>query len=112
MIAHLSYCSMRKLFETIIVFAAVISAAMFSGCEKEEETGPNGGPGGGGTQTVAVTGVTLSKTSLSLVEGGSETLTATVAPTNATNKAVSWKSSDTGIATVDNSGKVAAVNAG
>ena len=112
MIAHLSYCSMRKLFETIIVFAAVISAAMFSGCEKEEETGPNGGSGGGGPQTVAVTGVTLSKTSLSLVEGGSETLTATVAPTNATNKAVSWKSSDTGVATVDNSGKVTAVKAG
>ena len=112
MIAHLSYCSMRKLFETIIVFVAVISAAMFSGCEKEEETGPNGGSGGGGTQTVAVTGVTLSKTSLSLVEGGSETLTATVAPTNATNKAVSWKSSDTGIATVDNSGKVTAVKVG
>ena len=103
---------MRKLFETIIVFVAVISAAMFSGCEKEEETGPNGGSGGGGPQTVAVTGVSLSKTSLSLVEGGSETLSATVAPTNATNKAVSWKSSDTGVATVDNSGKVTAVKAG
>lgn len=103
---------MRKLFGTIIVAAAVISAAMFSGCEKEEQAGPNGGSGGGGTQAVAVTGVSLSKTSLSLVEGGSETLTATVTPSNATNKAVSWKSSDATIASVDNSGKVTAVKAG
>lgn len=103
---------MRKLFGTIIVATAVISAAMFSGCEKEEQAGPNGGSGGGGTQAVAVTGVSLSKTSLSLVEGGSETLTATVTPSNATNKAVSWKSSDATIASVDNSGKVTAVKAG
>ena len=66
---------MRKLFGTLIVAAAVISAAMFSGCKKDEPTGPNGGNGGGGGQTVAVTGVSLNKQTLSLVEGGSETLT-------------------------------------
>ncbi len=96
--------------------AAVISVAMavFTGCDKKEPTpsGGNGGNGGGGGQTVAVTGVSLNKQTLSLVEGGSETLTATVTPSNATNKAVSWKSSDATIATVDNSGKVTAVKAG
>ena len=103
---------MRKLFGTLIVAAAVISAAMFSGCKKDEPTGPNGGNGGGGGQTVAVTGVSLNKQTLSLVEGGSETLTATVTPSNATNKAVSWKSSDASVTTVDNNGKVTAVKAG
>ena len=109
-------CTMRKLFGTLIVAAAVISAAMFSGCKKDEPTGPNGGNGGGGGQTVAVTGVSLNKQTLSLVEGGSETLTATVTPSNATNKAVSWsvswKSSDASVTTVDNNGKVTAVKAG
>ena len=60
---------------------------------------------------INVTGVTLDKTTVSLEEGNTTTLTATVAPTNATNKAVTWKSSDTSIATVDN-GKITAVNAG
>ena len=104
--------AMRKLFGTSVlaIAAVVISAGMFIGCDKKEPT-PSGGNGGGG-QTVAVTGVSLSKTSLSLVEGGSETLTATVSPDNATNKSVSWKSSATDIATVDGSGKVTAVKPG
>ena len=62
--------------------------------------------------TVAVTRVSLDKTSLDLIEGGTETLTATVSPDNATNKKVSWKSSDTAVATVDDNGKVTAVKAG
>ena len=108
---------MRKLFRaSFLAFAAaVISAGMFIGCDKKEPTpsGGNGGNGGNdGPKTVAVTGVSLSKTSLTLVEGGSETLTATVAPSNATNKSVSWKSSATDIATVDGGGKVTAVKAG
>ena len=42
--------------------------------------------------SVAVTGVTLNKTELILDTGGSETLTATVAPADATNQKVTWKS--------------------
>ena len=54
-----------------------------------------------------VTGVSLNKSSLSLTAGGeTETLTATVAPANATNKNVTWKSSNTAIATVTNTGVV------
>jgi uncharacterized protein (TIGR02145 family) len=61
---------------------------------------------------VAVTGVSLDKTSMSLVQGNSRTLTATITPVNATNKKVEWKSSDYDIATVDSNGKVTAVKAG
>ena len=52
--------------------------------------------------TVHVTGVTLNKNSTSIAKGGSETLTATVAPNNATNKNVTWTSSNTSAATVSN----------
>lgn len=61
---------------------------------------------------VSVTGVTLNKTTLKLTKGASETLTATVAPTNATNKKVTWTSSDPAVATVDASGKVTGVAKG
>lgn len=66
----------------------------------------------GAVVNVSVTGVTLNKASTSIVAGGSETLTATVAPSNASNKTVSWASSATAVATVDNNGKVTAVAAG
>jgi len=64
------------------------------------------------TTTVPVTGVSLNKTSMSLLVGGNETLTATITPTNATNKSVTWSSSAPTIATVNNSGLVTAVAAG
>ena len=63
-------------------------------------------------QTVAATGVTLNKQTLSLTEGDTETLTATVAPDNATNKDVTWTSSDETVADVDENGKVTAVKEG
>ena len=59
-----------------------------------------------------VTSVTLDKTSLTLDVGGSFTLTATVKPDNATNKAVKWSSSNENVATVDQNGNVKAVGAG
>ena len=62
--------------------------------------------------TIPVTGVTLDKSSLTLAEGGSAQLTATVKPDNASNKAVTWESGDTSVATVDTNGKVTAVGAG
>ena len=61
---------------------------------------------------VNVTGVTLNKATLTLIEGASETLTATVAPADATNQKVTWKSSNAAVATVDAAGKVTAVKAG
>lgn len=63
-------------------------------------------------KVIAVTSVTLNKTELSLNKGQSETLTANVKPDNATDKSVTWSSSNTGIATVDSNGKVTAVFGG
>ncbi|MDR3318837.1 MAG: Ig-like domain-containing protein [Clostridiales bacterium] len=61
---------------------------------------------------VSVTGVTLDKTTGSVKAGETLQLTATVAPAGAENKAVTWASSDTAVATVDANGKVTAVKAG
>lgn len=60
---------------------------------------------------VNVTSVELDKTSISIEEGETETLIATVLPVDATNKAVTWESSDEDVATVDD-GVVTAVKKG
>ncbi len=60
---------------------------------------------------VPVTGISLDKTSIVLKVDDSETLTATVTPPDATNKNVSWTSSDAAVATVEN-GKVTGVKPG
>ena len=62
-------------------------------------------------RTISVESITLNKPQLSLVKGATETLTATVLPTTATDKTVIWESSDTAVATVKD-GIVTAVAAG
>lgn len=62
-------------------------------------------------RTISVESITLNKTQLSLVKGATETLTATVLPTTATDKTVIWESGDTAVATVKD-GIVTAVAAG
>lgn len=61
---------------------------------------------------IPVTGVSLDKTSLTLTEGDTQTLKATVSPDNASDKSVTWTSSAPTVATVDDTGKVTAVKAG
>ena len=61
---------------------------------------------------VLVTSVALNKSELSLYTGQSEILTATVQPEDATNKNVTWSSSDGAVATVDANGNVTAVAPG
>ena len=78
---------------------------------------PEPDPGHGQTtpsqpQVIAVSSVSLDKTSVSLNVGESVTLAATVKPDNATNKTVSWSSSNASVASVDASGKVSAVAEG
>jgi uncharacterized protein YjdB len=76
--------------------AAIMAIVVFIGCSD------------GNDDTVAVTGVTLNETALTLPAGDTKTLIATVSPSHASNKNVTWKSSDETKATVDNGGKVTA----
>lgn len=59
-----------------------------------------------------VSSIVLNTSSIRIVVHRSYILEATVMPENATNKAVLWSSSNTGIARVDDSGKVTALSAG
>lgn len=65
-----------------------------------------------GAPSIAVTGVSLNQTSLTMTVGDIRTLTATVIPSNATDKSVTWSSSNTSVATVSSSGVVTAKAAG
>lgn len=66
----------------------------------------------GEESTVAVTGVTMTPATTSVVVGNTRQLNATVAPSSASNKAVTYKSSDTSVATVNANGLVTGVAAG
>ena len=116
---------MKNIFKIActIALAALIAFSM-AACGDDNSDGRPGGntpagntPGGstlgGGDTTggVPVTGVTLNKSSISLTVGNKETLTATVAPNNAANKALTWSTSNAAAATVAN-GVVTAVAAG
>lgn len=61
---------------------------------------------------IPVSSVAVSPTSASLYAGNTQQLTASISPANATNKNVTWSSSNTAIATVNASGLVTAVSAG
>jgi hypothetical protein len=89
----------KRLIHSGLALIAAITFAL-TGCDNGTAAAP-----------VAVTGVTLDKTSVTLTVGGAETLTPAVAPANAANKAVSWSSSDTAVAAVSN-GTVTAVGVG
>jgi len=97
---------MRNTIKILAIIAlAVIIGISFAACggdgNNEKEKKDNGEDNGEDTP-VAVTGVTLDKSSISLIVGvkETETLTATVAPADATNKAVTWSSSDPSKVTV------------
>jgi len=76
---------MKPLFSSIIAALAVLSMVA---------CGPKDDP------VIAVTGITLSQTSISLEVGGKVSLTATVSPSDATDKTVTWTSSNSGVASV------------
>ena len=61
---------------------------------------------------ISVSSVTLNKKSANIVKGKSITLKATVKPSNATEKTVTWKSNNPKIASVDNKGKVKGLKKG
>lgn len=57
---------------------------------------------------VEPTSITLNKSSLSLNEGDTYQLSATIYPSNAANKTVTWTSSNTSVVSVDSNGRVSA----
>ena len=63
-------------------------------------------------EAIPVTSITLNQTTASLKKGETLTLTATVAPSDAANKSVTWSSGNTSVATVSTSGVVTAVGEG
>ena len=78
---------------------AALLALLVIGCEND-------------SAPVAVENVALNTTTLTLVPVKTERLTATVTPSNADDKTVTWQSADTSVATVGNDGTVTAVKAG
>ena len=88
---------MKKL-TTVLMFAA-LSVFAFTSCEEDEPA------------TVEVQSVTLDKPSVTLSVGETATLKATVMPENASNKSVTWASSNPEVATVSG-GVVTAVAPG
>jgi formylglycine-generating enzyme required for sulfatase activity len=74
-------------------FAVLAAVALMAGC-------PNG------LSSVAVTGISLDQALLTIAPGSTVQLTATVSPSNATDKSLTWTSGDENIATVDGSGRV------
>lgn len=79
--------------------------------DSDDNNQTNNNGGGNENTTVLATGVTLNKNTLALMKGSSETLTATVAPADTTDKTLTWTTSNASVATVAN-GTVTAVGAG
>lgn len=89
---------MKKIMSCFCVLLALAGLLAFAACGTNETE-------------IAVTSVTLDKTETTLKIGETVKLTATVAPANATDKTVAWKSSADAVATVNN-GTVTAVATG
>ena len=94
-----SYIQLTSQIITILLFIVMCCA-----CSKESESDLE-------PTFINVTSIMLSQTSVTLSSGESVSLTATITPENATNKTITWSSSNTSIATVSN-GKVTAVAVG
>jgi uncharacterized protein (TIGR02145 family) len=90
---------MRK--TSILLFTFLVSILILLACSKEDNE----------IEKVQVASISIDIKSLSLIEGETGEIQATILPENAKDKTLTWKSSDTSIATVDN-GKVLAVKEG
>lgn len=86
---------MKKL---LLVFGVLVTLTF---CKKKETT-----------DAIPVTGVTLSKTELSVFVDGSGGLVATIMPEDASNKNVTWSTDNPTVAAVDNEGKVSGISSG
>lgn len=91
--------------------SATVSSASSAGASSSS-TGTSAAPSAAQTAAVAVTSVDFNRRSLSLTVGATAQITANITPANATDKALSWTSTNSSIATVDGNGNIKAVGAG
>ena len=84
----------------------LLSLVLTLSCGKTEETSPKP------IAKIEVSSVSLNKSSLVLEKGQTETLVATVSPTNASDQSIKWSSSNSSVATVSDIGLVAGTGAG
>ncbi len=91
----------KNLFQFCLLIAFGLASVVITSC-KDDDPAP-------ADQPIAVQSISLNKTTMALATGSSETLQATINPDNATDKTITWTSSDNTKATVDADGKVIAV---
>ncbi len=94
--------------------SAIITARSLNGgfTATSSITVTDSGTGGGGGTPVAVTAITTSPSRVTLDVGQTSAITATVSPSNATDKSINWSTSNAAVATVNTNGVVAARSAG
>jgi endoglucanase len=88
---------MIKKYYLLIIFLLVA----FSGCKKDKAD-----------TEIAVETISINKSTLDLIVGNSEKLTATILPKDAINKNVTWQSSNSTIASVSSVGLITALSEG
>ena len=76
------------------------------------ESRPTPDPATSPPSTISVIDISLNATAATINQGETAQLTASILPANATNKNVTWTSSDSKVATVDSRGKVTAIGVG
>lgn len=86
-----------------LFFSLLYAAILFASCDKDYTSV---------SDEIAVTGVTLNKTSAAMLVGSTETLTATLTPANATNQQVWWYADPADVVSVNGDGVVTAKKAG
>lgn len=89
---------MKKLICWAMAAILVCGTSVFMSCSNDDD--------------VTLLSIKLNKSTLSLTVGQTETLTATISPSDAVDKDYTWSSNSTDVATVDANGKVTAVAVG
>ena len=94
---------MKTISKISLLLAMSMTIVVFNACRNDGPEQPT---------DIAVTSISLNKSTLSLTIGEERTLIATVLPENATDKTVTWRSDNEDVAIVDANGKVTAIKAG
>ena len=102
----------KRFNRAIRLIALAIAGLVLSGCSKFEEDSKSNNSSDSTSSKVAVTDITLNKPTLTIKVGETYQFVPEVIPANATNKKVTWKSSNTTLATISNAGLLSALKPG